>query len=173
MPRELNDRELGHYWANCRWTLRSPPRRSLPHFFSGPANPVQLGSYRGSSRSNHQLPPCVLCVLESDLRCYGGMLLKWLSWLTPSVCSIIVVRITRRKAQRTRIRKWVVIIRLIVVFPILHRVSSDAASSRRSSIGLALRISSVRSSGSTGTGVSTADSRSASLLEWAETVSNF
>lgn len=55
--------------------------------------------------------------------------------------------------------------------PIGYRAFSAGASSRRSSIGHAPRINSATSCGSTGTGVNTAGSASASASAWVEMVS--
>jgi hypothetical protein len=55
------------------------------------------------------------------------------------------VHVTLIRRQLSSVVQAVNIITLIVVFPLLRRVSSDAASSRRSSIALAPRTSSAPS----------------------------
>ena len=61
---------------------------------------------------------------------------------------------------------------ILLMFSFLFcRVSFDGLFSRRSNIGPAPKTNSVTSFGSTGTDVSTVDSRNASQLEWVVTVS--
>lgn len=103
--------------------------------------------------------------------------LLWLAWnlyinsvLVPSRLVLKTVHGTFIRRQVTSVVQAVNNIRLTVVFRLLRRVSSDAASSRRSSTGLAPRTNSVPSWESTGIAASTADWRSALLSAWAETV---
>lgn len=108
------------------------------------------------------------------------MTVRWLLWLTwnlyisnvlvPSRLVLKTVHGTFKRKQVTSVVQAVNTIRLTVVFRLLRRVSSDAASSRRSSTGLAPRTNSVPFWESTGIAASTADWRSVLLSAWAETV---
>jgi len=110
------------------------------------------------------------------------MTVRWLLWLAWNlyISNVLVSsRLVLKTVHGTFIRRQVTsvvqavnTIRLTIVFRLLRRVSSDAASSRRSSTGLAPRTNSVPSWESTGIAASTADWRSALLWGWAETVRN-